>query len=72
MRKEGKVSKVAIYPNCKAFVLACHVDFLRPKTEKAFTNLSNEGFIVQLETMQETKKRKFSNYEDCKTDKCKK
>lgn len=67
MRTEGKVSKVAICNKCKAFVLACHVDYIRRETEKEFTQLTNEGFTVKLETIAATKKRGFSTYLDCST-----
>lgn len=70
MRTEGKVSKVAICEKCQSFVLACHVDSISKSTEKEFTGFTNEGFTVKLETIEETKSRKYSWWENCKTGKC--
>lgn len=70
MRKEGKVSKVAICPRCNGFTLACHVDSLSKRTEKEFTELTNEGFEVKLETIEETRARKYTAYSECKSGKC--
>lgn len=72
MRTEGKVSKVAICPNCNGYVLACHVDCLTYETEKDFTDFTNEGFIVKIETIEETQKRKYAAYSECSKDKCNK
>jgi len=55
MRTEGNVSKVAICPKCKGFTLACHIDSLCERTEKEFTELTNEGFEVKLETDKQVK-----------------
>lgn len=65
MEKEKKISKVAICPKCNCFVLACHIDHLNRKVEKQFTELTNEGFIILIETGEETRTRGFSSYEDC-------
>jgi len=69
-----KISKVAICENCGAFVKACHVDYLKvTKSDKEFTRLSNEGFIVKIETAEETKAREWKfgeEYEECKSGKC--
>ena len=70
MRTEGNVSKVAICPKCDGFTLACHVDSLDKETEKEFTELTNEGFIVKLETIEETQARDYGAYDDCSTGKC--
>jgi ribosomal protein L32 len=70
MRAEGKVSKVAICENCGGFILASHVDFLDSRTEKEFTELTNEGFTVKLETVEETRARHFALYKDCKSGVC--
>lgn len=65
METKGKVSKVAICNRCKSFVLACHVNHISKETEKEFTELTNEGFTVKLETISTTKKRNYSPYYDC-------
>tara|TARA_B100001146_G_C16062056_1_gene382577 strand:- start:135 stop:353 length:219 start_codon:yes stop_codon:yes gene_type:complete len=70
MRTEGNVSKVAICPKCKGFTLACHVDCLDEETEKEFTDLTNEGFEVKLETIKETQAREYGAYSDCSKGKC--
>lgn len=72
MRTEGKVSKVAICEKCENFILACHIDFLDKPTEKEFTELANDGFIVKLETIKETQAREFTNYSECKNGTCSK
>ena len=71
MNTKGKVSKVAVCTKCHGFVLACHVDFLDKKTENEFTEFTNEGFIVKLETIDKTKSRNFADYKLCKEKKCK-
>lgn len=70
MRTEGKVSKVAICPKCKGFTLACHIDSLSKETEKEFTELTNEGFEVKLETIEETRAREYGAYSECSQGKC--
>ena len=70
MRKEGNVSKVAICKKCDCFVLACHVDHLDKETEKEFTEFTNEGFDVKVETIKETQAREYSSYDDCVNNKC--
>lgn len=65
MRIEGKVSKVAICEKCNKMVMACHVDYLDKKNEKEFTEFSNEGFTVKIETIAETHARKFGSYSEC-------
>ena len=71
MRTEGKVSKVAICPRCKGFMLACHIDVLCKETEKEFTEFTNEGFEVKLETIEESRARKFASYSECSKGQCK-
>jgi hypothetical protein len=61
---------VAICPNCKGFTLACHVDSLTKETEKEFTELTNEGFIVKLETIEETRSRNYGAYSKCSKKEC--
>ena len=46
-------------------------DFLDKKTENEFTEFTNEGFIVKLETIDKTKSRNFADYKLCKEKKCK-
>lgn len=70
MRTEGNVSKVAICGKCNGFILACHVDYLDKQTEKEFTDLTNEGFTIKLETIPETKARNFATYRTCKNGDC--
>jgi hypothetical protein len=70
MRTEGNVSKVAVCPKCEGFTLACHVDSLTKKTEKEFTELTNEGFIVKLETIEKTRSRNYGAYSECSKGKC--
>jgi hypothetical protein len=70
MRLEGKVSKVAICNGCNKMILASHIDYIDKTTEKEFTQFTNEGFLVKIETIEETKKRDFGSYEDCSTGKC--
>ncbi len=72
MRTEGNVSKVAVCNNCNGFVLACHVDFLDKKVEREFTQFTNEGFDVKVETVEETRARNYSSYQDCSIRNCKK
>tara|TARA_R110002020_G_scaffold318905_7_gene534551 strand:- start:7841 stop:8056 length:216 start_codon:yes stop_codon:yes gene_type:complete len=71
MRTEGNVSKVAVCPKCDGFTLACHVDSLDREIEKEFTQMTNEGFIVKLETIKETQARKYGAYSECSKNKCK-
>ena len=71
MRTEGNISKVAICPKCDKTILACHVDFLNEITEKEFTEFTNEGFIVKIETKDETVSREFGDYQLCSTNQCK-
>lgn len=70
MTKEGRVSKVAICEKCNGFVLACHIDFIDAQTEKEFTEFSNEGFTIRLETVGDTHQRKMCTYQKCKDGEC--
>ena len=70
MRTEGKISKVAICEKCQNYILASHVDFLDKKTEKQFTELTNDGFTVKIETGAETRARRFTNVKNCLEDCC--
>lgn len=65
-RNDGRVSKVAICEVCNGFIMACHIDHLDKDANKDFTKLSNEGFTVKTETIEQTKARKFTNYDECK------
>ena len=70
MRLEGKVSKVAICNGCNKMILASHIDYMDKETEKEFTQFTNEGFLVKVETVEETKARDFGSYKDCSTGNC--
>jgi hypothetical protein len=70
METKGKVSKVAVCKRCAGYVKACHVDYLDKASEKEFTQLTNEGFTVKLETIAATKKRIYSPYSDCRSNIC--
>ena len=70
MRLEGKVSKVAICESCNKIMLASHIDYLDQSTEELFTEFTNEGFLVKLETVEETRERDFGNYNDCSKGNC--
>jgi hypothetical protein len=70
MRLEGNVSKVALC-KCGNFFRACHVDGLSEETEKEFTEFTNEGYEVKLETIEETKARDLAFYSDCSKGLCK-
>lgn len=72
MRTEGKISKVAICEKCQGFILACHVDYLDKKTEKEFTNLSNQGFTIKIETGDETRARNYTSSKKCLEGTCSK
>lgn len=70
MNNAEKTSKVAICEKCQSFVLACDINYLDEATEKEFTDLSNRGFTVKLESKEETRERKYSWWEDCEKGKC--
>jgi hypothetical protein len=70
MKKKDKLSKVAICPKCNKIILACHIDYLIEETEEEFTELTNEGFTVKLETIDETQSRDFGSYSQCSTGEC--
>jgi len=70
MRLEGNISKVAICPNCKKHIKAGHVDYLDDESEKEFTELTNEGYEVKLETAEETRTRELGFYSDCSKGLC--
>ena len=71
MRLEGNVSKVAICKNCDGFVMAGHIDSLNKKIESEFTQFTNEGYTVKIETVEETRNRDFASYQDCSKGLCK-
>lgn len=60
-----RISKVAVCPKCKSYVLACHIDYIDRDTELDFTNLEREGFEIKVETKEETIERNYSYYGDC-------
>lgn len=63
-------SKVAVCKSCDSMVIAAHVDYLDKQIEKGFTQATNEGFIVKLETKDETRARNFGDYQKCKNGNC--
>jgi hypothetical protein len=63
--KMEKDSKVAYCESCNKMVMAGAIEHLDKESEKEFTDLSNEGFIVKTETKEETKKRDWAFYSDC-------
>lgn len=70
MSTERKLSKVAICPQCDGLILAGHIEFLSRDQEREFTQLTNEGFTIFLETCSESQSRKFSTYKVCKAKQC--
>ena len=70
MRLQGKVSKVAVCNGCNKIILASHIDYIDKGTEKEFTQFTDEGFLVVVETISETKKRDFGSYKDCSKGNC--
>lgn len=65
MNLEGKVSKVAICKNCNGYVLATLNRNIDSETEKEFTELEEEGYIIKVETIEETRARNYVPYESC-------
>jgi hypothetical protein len=59
MNLTDKKSKVALCMNCKGYVLAGHIDYITKNRESEFTQLTNEGYEVKIETLQETRDRGF-------------
>lgn len=72
MNLKGKISKVAICKRCKEQVLAAHIDYIDKSREKEFTELTNEGFLVKVETANQTRKRAMGSYTDCIAKLCEK
>ena len=70
MEMEGNVSKVAVCPSCQGFIKACHIEGLSEGAEKEFTDLTNKGFEVKLETIEHTRSRTLSSYKDCLIKRC--
>ena len=70
MDLKEKKSKVALCIKCKGFVLASHIDYISKQSEKEFTQFTNEGYHVKIETLQKTKDRKFVFYSALKNGKC--
>lgn len=71
MNLREKKSKVAICKGCKGFVLACHTDYLSKSIEKEFTQFTNDGFEIKIETLEKTKSRNIVFYSNKKNGKCK-
>lgn len=70
MNLKEKKSKVALCKKCKGYVLASHTDYMDKKTEKEFTQFTNEGFDVKIETLEKTRSRNFVFYCNKKNGKC--
>lgn len=66
-----KKSKVALCKGCKGFIMASHTDYMDKATEKEFTQFTNEGFEVKIETLEKTRSRNLVFYSDKKNGKCK-
>jgi hypothetical protein len=75
MNLKERKSKVALCKKCKGFVLASHTDYITKSTEKEFTELTNWGFEVKIETLEKTRSRQLvftSSIKNGKCDKCNK
>lgn len=70
MKTEGKVSRVAICEKCQSYILACHIEYLDKDAKKEFSKLSDDGFTIKTETIEDTKDRPFGDYKSCKSGKC--
>ena len=70
MRTEGKISIIAICEKCNGIILASHIDYMNKQIVEVFKELANEGFTVKLESIEETKTRKFATYKKCKIGAC--
>lgn len=70
MDLKEKKSKVALCKKCKGYLLASHTDYMDKATEKEFTQFTNEGFEVKIETLEKTRSRSLVFYCDNKNGKC--
>jgi hypothetical protein len=71
MDLKAKKSKVALCKGCKGFIMASHTDYMDKATEKEFTQFTNEGFEVKIETLDKTRSRNLVFYSNKKNGKCK-
>lgn len=71
MNLKEKKSKVALCKSCKGFILASHIDYISKKSEKEFTQFTNEGYEVKIETLEKTRSRNLVFYSKDKNGKCK-
>jgi hypothetical protein len=67
---KDKKSKVALCKKCKGFILASHTDLMSKSTEKEFTQFTNEGYDVKIETLEKTRSRELVFYSKKKNGKC--
>ena len=70
MNLKDKKSKVALCKICKGFILASHTDYMSKSTEKEFTQFTNEGYEVKIETLEKTIIRNLVFYSKDKNGKC--
>jgi len=71
MNLQEKKSKVALCKKCKGFIMASHMDYMSKSTEKEFTQFTNEGFEIKIETLEKTRSRNLVFYSNKKNGKCK-
>jgi hypothetical protein len=71
MDLKEKKSKVALCKKCHGFILASHMDYMNKSTEKEFTQFTNEGFEIKIETLEKTRSRNLVFYSNNKNGKCK-
>lgn len=71
MNLKEKKSKVALCKSCKGFILASHTDYMSKESEKEFTQFTNEGYEVKIETLEKTRSRNLVFYSKDKNGKCK-
>lgn len=70
MNLKEKKSKVALCKSCKGFILASHTDYMSKQSEKEFTQFTNEGYEVKIETLEKTRSRNLVFYSKAKNGKC--
>ena len=71
MNLKEKKSKVALCKSCKGFILASRTDYVSKDSEKEFTQFTNEGYEVKIETLEKTRSRNLVFYSKEKNGKCK-
>jgi hypothetical protein len=70
MDLKEKKSKVALCKKCGGYILASHTDYIRKESEKEFTQFTNEGYQVKIETLEKTRSRNLVFYSKDKNGKC--